>query len=114
MAQDYNGDGKTDFARTQYSDNTRLEINFLGVIAGEAQLNQPGIFGKIGDTTGDGKADVFTFNPTNNLATIKTYGTNTRNTIQFGTAGDDFVAADFDGDAKGDLTVFRQSDGTWW
>jgi hypothetical protein len=24
------------------------------------------------------------------------------------------VAADFDGDGKGDLTVFRESDGTWW
>jgi len=34
--------------------------------------------------------------------------------IQFGQAGDKPLPADFDGDAKSDLTVFRPSNGVWY
>jgi hypothetical protein len=34
--------------------------------------------------------------------------------VQFGTDGDIPVAADFDGDGRGDHAVFRPSSGTWF
>ena len=34
--------------------------------------------------------------------------------LQFGLAGDKPVSADYDGDGKTDVTVFRPSGGTWF
>ena len=34
--------------------------------------------------------------------------------MHYGVFGDRFQPADFDGDGIGDLTIWRQSDGTWW
>ena len=117
LPQDYDGDGKTDFSRTSYNDLSRLDID-LSTGGYAAFISPGGTLGKIGDMTGDGKADIFAYNQNTNIATIQTYvggsEVGPRRSVQFGIAGDEFVAADFDGDGKGDLTVFRPSDGTWW
>ncbi len=113
LTQDYNGDGKTDFALTISPSGNLMDVIFIS--GGVDRHISPNVtLDKIGDMTGDGKADLFAYNPNTFVATIQTYGTNTTQSIQFGTAGDKYVAADFDGDGKGDLTVFRESDGTWW
>jgi hypothetical protein len=116
IPQDYDGDGKTDYARTVESDNSRLAFlpsggrgNFATVFAGTGDH-----WIKIGDLTGDGKAEVAFFKPGDNRVSFFNADGTPGTSIQFGLAGDQFVAADFDGDGRGDLTIFRPSDGTWW
>ena len=111
VQQDYDGDGKTDRAYTHQNGTVQIELS-----GGSGRAYRVyGIPIKIGDTNGDAKAEV-AFYDENTQIIDRTYVDNTmgRQQISYGLAGDQFVAADFDGDGKGDLTVFRQSDGTWW
>jgi hypothetical protein len=118
LSQDYNGDGKMDFAMIVSSTGNLMDIIFTSGGNPDRQINPGGTLGKIGDMTGDGKADLFAYNQNTNIATIQTYIRGSldgaKRTVQFGIAGDQFVAADFDGDGIGELAVFRPSDGTWW
>jgi hypothetical protein len=112
--QDYDGDGKTDEAWTIEGNYT----SFIGAFSTNlptGAINSPG--GKLmrlGDMSGDGKADQVGYDSINNVVTIQNFLNGTTRAIRFGISSDQFVAADFDGDGKGDLTIFRQSDGTWW
>ena len=47
------------------------------------------------------------------LPSVTTYPTN-YGAIQFGDANDKPVPADYDGDGKADVAVFRPSNGTWY
>jgi len=112
--QDYNGDGITDIGFTRF--NVAIEtVCSLGG-GGCPQYFYDGTMVKLGDLSGDGKAEVtsYTSNGNNNTVSIKNLSTNNTQRIPFGLVGDNYVPADFDGDGKGDLAVFRQSDGTWW
>jgi hypothetical protein len=110
--QDYNGDGKTDAAWTIDNGSRYFLIYSSG---GTIGISSPGgTLIKIGDMTGDSKAEAAACNPGSNLVSIRNSATNAVQTIQFGLAGDEFMPADFDGDGKGDLTIFRQSNGQWW
>lgn len=113
--QDYDGDGKTDVAWTALgSGQTRCGIWFSSG-SGEQTYEPLGTWARLGDLNGDGKAEAAGVQlSTNLILRIKNSASNSIQTIQFGKEGDQFVAADFDGDGKGDLAVFRQSDGTWW
>jgi FG-GAP-like repeat len=116
--QDYDGDGKTDVAYTFGSSGNRSEFfTWLSGGGGNGFRGAGGTLVKLGDMTGDGKADICSFNSgsNSNVVFVKNFANlNSVQTIPFGVPGDQFVPADFDGDGKGDLTVFRQSDGSWW
>jgi hypothetical protein len=111
--QDYDGDGKTDFTFT-IDKNTRYWVHYVG---GFLPYSFPGggTAVKLGDMLGDDKAEGASYNSSNVVSVRETkYSSPLEQTVSFGTAGDQYVAADFDGDGTGDLTVFRESDGTWW
>jgi hypothetical protein len=114
--QDYDGDGKTDLAAFHPN-------SFSGtIVVVESTTNTTKTFtlpannfsARIGDLTGDGKADYVAVNLSTYNVRITDYATNTTQTLQYGIAGDQFVPGDFDGDGTGDLTVFRATDGSWW
>lgn len=116
MHQDYNGDGKTDPAVISGDSGLTLFIGYSGGSSGAAVPLSQGFYGvRTGDMDGDGRADVVehSFNsPT--IIKITDSSTNTVRAYQFGLSTDQFQMADFDGDGKGDLTVWRNSDATWW
>lgn len=113
--QDYTGDGTMDPGIAIQNDPSRPEpyINIINFVAVIKYYNSGNLPVRIGDLTGDGKSDIVSYNSFN-LVTTKNYTTETSQSTQFGTTGDEYVPADFDGDGKGDLTIFRQSDGSWW
>ena len=116
MSQDYDGDGKTDPASLA-SDGAGGGVAYFqstnGTLAG-FQIPSNDFALKIGDMTGDGRADTASFNSGSSLVRVTDIATSSPVNVAFGVADDRFLAADFDGDSKGDLTVFRPSDGTWW
>lgn len=118
MHQDYNGDGKTDFAvRTgEFGLTTILDVRFSGngnlgfvttIPAGEVPI-------RIGDMSGDERAEIAHFTLNGNVVTIRNRFTNTARTVQFGQTGDRYQMADFDGDGVGDLTIWRPTNGFWF
>jgi hypothetical protein len=109
--QDYNGDGKTDAAWTINNGERYFLVYSTGGTIGIDSTG--GTLIKLGDTTGDNKADTAAYD-SSNVVRVKNSTTNAISSVHFGAPGDQYLAADFDGDAKGDLTVFRPSDGTWW
>ncbi len=113
--QDYNGDNQTDVAWTYGSSGDRTQFFVWFSSGGTIGLSSPGgTLIKLGDTTGDGKAENAGFNSSTGVVTIRNFATGATQTFQFGAAGDEFMPADFDGDGKGDLTIFRPSNGQWW
>lgn len=66
------------------------------------------------DFTGDGRADVSVFRPSEGNWYI--YDSNNGNvtSAHFGQPGDMPAPGDFDGDGKHDISVFRPSDGNWY
>lgn len=76
-------------------------------------------FGTTGDipvasnfTEVDGAANLAVFRPSNNTWYIKEQNSFNFSGTQFGLAGDKLVPADYDGDGKTDIAVYRN--GTWW
>ncbi len=118
VQQDYDGDGKTEiavlykradgsgrviFRETSNSANRRVYL---------PDANQS--FLRLGDLTGGGTSDIIYHTSDNNRLNISNYPCCFVQNTFFGTAGDQYLAADFDGDGKGEIAVFRESDGTWW
>ncbi len=67
------------------------------------------------DFDGDGKTDISTFRPANNVWYRLQSGSNNSSAAdQFGSTGDKLAPADFDGDGRTDLAVFRPASGAWY
>lgn len=115
--QDYDGDGKTDVAiLINNGGNPTNKRIFIRNVQNPSLDSPPGYLPvRLGDLSGDGKSDLVSYNATGfNFVQILNSSTNTTQSLQFGITGDVYVPADFDGDGKGDLAIFRQSDGNWW
>jgi hypothetical protein len=117
MQQDYDGDGKTDpanWASDGSGGGVSIFLSTTNTLGGYSIPFNDGPL-KTGDMDGDGHADPVTVsNGTPNNVKITNFVTQATRSVQFGVFLDDYVPADFDGDGIGDLTVFRNSDGTWW
>ena len=118
MHQDYNGDGKTDAAINlgEFGLLTTTRVQFSGSSSGLAFLVPPGgVPIRIGDMDGGGSADSASYSFNSNVVTITSTETGAPlSTVQFGEFNDRYQMADFDGDGKGDLTLWRSSTGDWW
>ncbi len=113
--QDFDGDGKADPAL--HSEVTPL-VYRSSVTGNEVGIDMSGFFVAIGDLTGDGRAEVTTWQVETGLpevtVNIRNLATSTTTNMRWGIRNDEFVAGDFDGDNKGDIAIFRASTGDWW
>jgi dipeptidyl aminopeptidase/acylaminoacyl peptidase len=123
---DFDGDGKTDIA--VWRENLLGTHGYFFIIRSSDNTVSMPAFGQtgddpsvVGDWDGDGIADLAVYR---NGATAEAqsyfyYRPSSRILVDFvpvfwGTAGDEPLRGDFDGDGRIDASVFRPSDGVWY
>ncbi len=113
MNEDWDGDGITDLGLFQWHAIGGLSYrkSSTGTLAG---VTMSWFQVRAGDVIGNGAADVVSTNPTSGETTIRNAAQGGQLIIAYGTTGDVFIPADFDGDNSGELTVFRPTTGQWW
>ena len=119
MPQDYDGDGKTDPA-VWFNDVTSITSGSFEVLQSSTNTlrvtqipaGHTGI--RIGDMDGDGTAERASYSFPSHIVTWLNLANNNTRTLQFGAPNDIYLPADFDGDRRGDLTVWRRSVGDWY
>jgi CSLREA domain-containing protein len=123
---DYDGDGKTDIAvwRENPANPDRAAFYILNSRDGTLREEQFGRTGDspiaVGDWDGDGKADPAVYRAgTGNGQSFFFYKPSTRPNVDFvsaswGVGEDKPVIADYDGDGRVDVGVFRPSNGIWY
>jgi len=123
---DYDGDGKTDLAVYHSSDSfpspgyfVILQSSTDSIVEKQWGLNADSLVPA--DYDGDGKADlaVFRTNSFSGSTHVNTWfilqsSTNSWRVEYFGLPTDKLVPADYDGDGKTDIAVWRPSNGIWY
>ena len=108
---DYDNDDKADAAIYRPSEGNWYILKSSG---GTTSFNWGGQVGDVpivGDFNGDGSADYTVRRGTTWMTSLSGGGTQN---VDFGLANDLLVPADYDGDSKDDIAVFRPSDGIWY
>ena len=133
LPADFDGDRGADLTVFRPSEGTWYRINSINSAFIATQFGLSGDLPVPADFDGDGRADINVFRPSNGTwsridstpgcvvisALRETSTTNSSAsgcfvTTQFGASGDRPLVADFTGDGRADISVFRPSNGTWY
>ncbi|HEX8733838.1 MAG TPA: FG-GAP-like repeat-containing protein, partial [Pyrinomonadaceae bacterium] len=128
---DYDGDGKADLAFFRFSGNTINDVNYFQIRQSSNSFTRTVQWGnqslpnpRPADYDGDGKADLASYNcfpiagqttPPRCEWAILQSSSNTSRFEHFGNGHDTpLPPADYDGDGKADVAVFRPSERVWY
>lgn len=118
---DTDGDGRSDIRAYRQSANAFYILNSTGSSLSIFNFGGTGqntfIPGVNDDYDGDGKSDLVTgIVPSGGVRTWRVLqsGSNTVREVQWGLSSDQTVPADYDGDGRVDIAVYRRSEGIWY
>ncbi|MCY7345055.1 MAG: FG-GAP-like repeat-containing protein [Pyrinomonadaceae bacterium] len=109
---DFDGDGKAEFAVFRPSSGTWYILNSFSNSFRAAQFGAATDKPVAGDYDGDGFADIAVYR--GGFWYILQSSDNAFRAVQFGDANDKPVQDDYDGDGKTDVAVYRPGNGTWY